>query len=42
MDRVFGLIIWLSTIGLVLYGLVGALERRVVFWKHLKTYVAAT
>ena len=41
MDRVFGLIIWLSTIGLILYGAVGLLERRIVFWKHLKTYVAA-
>ena len=34
MDRVFGLIIWLSLIGLMLYGIVGLIERRVVFWKQ--------
>jgi len=37
MDRVFGLIIWLSLIGLGLYGVVGLIERRIVFWKHIPT-----
>jgi len=34
MDRVFGLIIWLSIIGLTLFWLVGVVEKRVVFWKR--------
>jgi len=37
MDRVFGLIMWLSLIGLGLYGIVGLIERRIVFWKHVPT-----
>jgi NitT/TauT family transport system permease protein len=32
-DRVFGLIVWLSFLGLSLYSIVAFIERRVVFWR---------
>lgn len=34
LDRVFAMIIFLSVVGLVLYALVGRVERKVVFWRH--------
>ncbi len=32
-DRVFGLIVWLSFLGLALYSAVAFLERRLIFWR---------
>lgn len=33
-DRVFGLIVWLSLSGITLYSIVAIIERRVVFWRQ--------
>lgn len=36
-DRVFGLIVWLSFLGLTLYSIVAFVERKLIFWRDPET-----